>query len=311
MKIRSAILSAIPAAAALLASVPAHALTIGATFGVGVSAAAQTAFNFAKTEFENLYSDAITINIAVAAGNTGLGGSSTNLQFNTYGQFNTALTGDSKSANDAIAVANLPGASPFPASQGFLLSFAEAKAIGLRGANDAATDGTFTFNSTLAYTFNPLNRQVPGQFDFIGVAEHEISEIMGRIPGLNTPGFPFFLGYDVFRFKGNGVRSFTDEAGAYFSINNGATNLKGFNFAHGNGSDPQDWDASDPTDPFDAFTGSGQGHAISAVDVVAMDVLGYDLKAAVVPEPETYALMLAGLGVLGATARRRLNARRD
>jgi len=35
-----------------------------------------------------------------------------------------------------------------------------------------------------------------------------------------------------------------------------------------------------------------------------MDVLGYNLAAAV-PEPETYAMMLAGLGILGAVSRRR------
>ena len=96
------------------------------------------------------------------------------------------------------------------------------------------------------------------------------------------------------------------------SFDNGATNLHGFNFANGNGSDPQDWDSSDPSDPRNAFTAANQAHALTAVDFTTLDVIGWDLKAAAsIPEPGTYALMLAGLGLLGASARQRRNARRD
>ena len=53
----------------------------------------------------------------------------------------------------------------------FRMSNAEAKALGLRAANAAGIDGWVGFNSTAGYTFDPNNRAVAGEFDFIGVAE--------------------------------------------------------------------------------------------------------------------------------------------
>ena len=326
MKFRPALLAAIPAAAALLTGFPAHALTFNTTFNANVGAQAQAAFNFATAEFAAAYTDAVTVNLNVLFGNTGLGGSSTALQFvvpDTYAKVRSDLIADQTahpSANGATSIG--PGGSVNtivdPTGGGrFLYTFAQAKALGARAANDAATDGTITFSNAQPFTFDPNSRGGPG-FDFIGVAEHEISEVMGAIPGLggNFCGQqncgPDYLVFDLFRYSGAGTRRMVDAANVYFSINNGTTNLHGFNFANGNGSDPQDWDSSDPTDPRNAFTGPNQAHAISTVDFTTLDVIGWDLKAAApVPEPETYALMLAGLGVLGTIARRRRNARRD
>ena len=325
MKFRPALLAAIPAAAALLAGFPAHALTFNTTFNANVGAQAQAAFNFATAEFSAAYTDAVTVNLNVLFGNTGLGGSSTALQFvvpDTYAKVRADLIADQlahPSADGATSIGAGGSVNTLidPTNGGrFLYTFAQAKALGARAANAPGTDGTITFSNAQTFTFNPLSRGGPG-FDFIGVAEHEISEVMGTIPGLGTsfcnPGCgPDYLVFDLFRYSAAATRKLVDASGVYFSIDNGTTNLHGFNFANGNGSDPQDWDSSDPTDPRNAFTGPNQAHAISAVDFTTLDVIGWDLKAAApVPEPETYALMLAGLGVLGTIARRRRNARRD
>jgi hypothetical protein len=295
-----------------------EALTINPTFGAGVTAQAQAAFNFAAAEFQNTYTDPITINITVNAGNSGLGSSLTNFQFvaGNYGGLTAALIADNTahpSADGNISVGPTGSIDTRPDPTGgstFAMAFAEAKSLGLRAGNDAATDGIFTYNSLLTYTFDPNNRMVAGAFDFIGVAEHEISEIMGRIPGLgiaSVTGSPLFFPYDLFRYTGNDTRGITNTgAGNFFSIDNGVTNLHGYNNATANGGDPQDWDASNPSDPYNAFTGPNQGHAITSYDITALDVIGYDLRQAVTTaEPGTLALLGTSLFGLATLRRRR------
>ena len=60
---------------------------------------------------------------------------------------------------------------------------AEAKALGLMGPN-ANFDGTVTFGAAFQFTYDPNNRAVFGEYDIIGLAEHEITEAMGRTFGL-------------------------------------------------------------------------------------------------------------------------------
>src|SRR6266404_8950904 len=300
--------------ASLALSCPADALTINPTFDAFVTQPARDAFNFAAAEFQALYTDPININITVNTNTTGLGGSSTPLQFvaGNYTGVRTALINDntahpSADGNTSVGAGGSINTTTDPSTSGrYFIPRAEEKALGLI-PNDLTNDGTFTYNRNLTYTFDPNNRAVAGAFDFIGVAEHEISEIMGRIPGLggDIAGSPGFLPYDLFRYRGANTRGITNTgSGNFFSINNGTTNLHGFNDANTNGGDPQDWDNSNLSDPYDAFTSSGQGHAITSYDITTLDVIGYDLRQAQeTPEPGTLALL--GTSLLGLAALRR------
>jgi hypothetical protein len=276
---------------------PAEALTIVPTFTTLVSSSARTAFNFAAGEYQNLFTDPVTVNITVNTGTTGLGGSNTALVgvLNYSGMRSTLLTDYAANPSAARTIAAGPGGSintttdPTGGTGSFWMSTAEGKALGL-SFTPPPSDGTFTYNRTLSYTFNPANRMVAGEYDFTGVAEHEISEIMGRIPGLGTTigGIPnSYLAYDLFRYTGANTRGITNTgAGNYFSINNGTTDLKDYNNGM-TGGDPQDWATTgptfDPTDPYNFATGTDQGHMISGVDVTAMNVIGWDTR--VVPAP--------------------------
>ena len=273
-----------------------NALTIDPTYdssvtGLSYFSQVQSAVNYAIGQYQALYSDPITINITISATTGILGESNTKLQLADYTTVRNALIADAKTTNDATSILSLGPTDPTNGAT-FLVPFAEAKAIGLRSATDTATDGTFFFGSDQTYTFDPNNRAAPGAYDFIGVAEHEFSEIMGRIGiiGQNLTGGPDYSPYDLFAFTAPNVRSLSaNDTNAYFSINDGVTNLRVFN-GPGNGGDLRDWADGQGVDAYNAFASIGQREDISNVDQTAMDVIGYDL----VPEPSPLAMVVIG-----------------
>ncbi len=286
---RTTIRNLVCACLLLAASSPARALTIVRTNDASMSdptiispedaAAASAAFDYAAGQIMALYSDPVQINIILAAtiDPAVLGESNAPLVGTfTYDQIRTLLINDNTahpSPDGTASTAALPAVNPYACTT-FLVARGLAKALG-NIPSDATNDGTFTFGTTHAYTYDPANRAVPGRFDFIGVALHEITEIMGRVARLNQTG-NCNRPYDVFRFLGAGTQSliFTD-SNVYFSVDGGTTNLKNFN-ANGNGGDLGDW-ASGSNDAFNAFSDSGVENDLTPVDVRVMDVIGWDL----------------------------------
>src|SRR4029077_7384065 len=239
---------------------PAFALTINLSFdpdstfrNAGLStvdiANMKAAAAYAASQFSNNFTDNINVNINVTAvsGTGTLGESSTNItSVSSYAALRGAVSSDSKTADDATilgAGGSLPSSDPIGGSHLYIVSTAEAKALGL-APDDFSNDGTFTFGGGFSYTYDPANRAVAGKFDFIGVAMHEFSEIMGRIPlmGQNIFGQSDYMLFDLFHYTGSGVRGLNSGPGRFFSIDNGTTLLKAFNNANANpGSDLQDW----------------------------------------------------------------------
>jgi PEP-CTERM motif len=170
------------------------------------------------------------------------------------------------------------------------------------------------------------------KIDFITVAEHEIGHALGFTSGVddidycaganNVCGLPdtvnrfendwWYEPLDLFRYSANGQLDVRVGGNPYFSADGGATGIEFFSTGenHGDG-----WQAShfgpNSNTLMRAFVGNGEFYDASYADLAALDVIGWDLNVAAVPEPETYALMLGGLGIVGWAARRRKAAARQ
>ena len=271
----------------MLTAVSGRALTINVNYDSSVvsspdSASIQSGFAWAVQTFQNQFTNPVTVNLTVYWGATGpfyqgisLGASSTSLVgYFSYADLKMALRNARCSAADTNSVASLPTVNPIGTNQ-WLIPRAEAKALKFLTANDPASDGAVGFASDVNYTFNPTNRAVPGKYDFIGVAEHEISEVLGRGFGLGYYGGGYQPN-DLFRFSAYGVRNFDPYASeVYFSVDNGATPLKYF-YGDINSGDVQDWASSASLDAYDAYLTSGKQAELSTNDFVALDILGYN-----------------------------------
>src|ERR1051326_1828396 len=232
----------------------------------------KAACSYAASQFTDNYTDNINVNIHVTAvsGTGTLGQSDTNLDsVSSYSSLRSTVLADASTADDATTVGSggsLPTSDPVGGSHVYLLTSAEAKALGVQPDDtDPGSDGTFTFGGGYSYTYDPAHRAVAGKIDFIGVVMHEFSEIMGRIGlmGQNITGSPNYMLYDLFHYTGPGTRGLNSGAGRSFSIDNGTTLLKAFNNSS-NGGDLADW-ASGSIDSFNAFGGSGVEEDMSSV----------------------------------------------
>ncbi|HLX71639.1 MAG TPA: NF038122 family metalloprotease [Verrucomicrobiae bacterium] len=267
-----------------------HAFTIKATYDSSVTsltnaAQIESAFAAAVATFQSLYTNNATINITVYWGPGGPFTNGINLSrsfltvFGTsYPQITNALFMSRASAADTNSVASLPATDPTGGGP-WWMPRAQIKVLGLPisgvSPNDSVNDGAVGFTSNAVYALDPANRAVAGEYDFIGAAQHEISEVLGRITlGLQTN--VGFLPFDLFRFTNNAARSFDPNANnAYFSVDNGATALN-FYYTNANLGDIQDWKSGITPDAYDAFVPEGVVLPISTVDIATLDVLGYN-----------------------------------
>jgi len=189
-----------------------------------VAPLAVAGFEAAADRWSSVFDDDITVNIQVVfesipedaqTGATILGSAGSSIidsvaelggAFPTFSLLSDSLASDATSANDQIAVANLPngnsatlGGSPAFASGSpvtalafqtndregnivsvgnnnvfFGITSANAKALGLIEGDSNGIDAQITFNSDITFDFDPTDGITDGAFDFVGIATHEL-----------------------------------------------------------------------------------------------------------------------------------------
>ncbi len=321
----------------LLVARPAAAMTItpiwdSSITALGNAGVVESAFTAVANDYARSFSNPVNVYVNVSWGrvagtalpSNAVGASSTNLYgYFTYAQVKSFLAASSAGnpADTALATAlrYLPATAPAGTSK-YVIASAEAKALGIIPATQSSPDGYIGFaGSTAAYSFTP-GTLTSKLYDFQSVAAHEIAEILGRISGVDNGSWrtPF----DLYRYAAPGTLGYAYKSAAYFSIDGGRTNLANFNYST-SGGDRGDWaTTSSSADAQDAFIGKGQRKNITAVDLTALDVLGWGganlgnaggnpqgiafglVNPGAVPEPATWTLLIAGFGVTGGALRR-------
>ena len=244
-------------------------------------AAFRSAITYAAQYIQSLITNPITINISVGygeiqgstlgAGVLGAAGPVQGVGL-TYTQYRNELATHSTSATTQTIVNNMATTDPTGGDQVYVAS-AQEKALGMLSGTSTALDGAMGFASDptgTLFTYNPANRGAAGEYDLIGVAEHELTHALGRIAIGGTQG-NWISGLDLFRYSAPGVHSLIAGQNAYFSINNGTTKLDTFSTT----SDPGDWAASAGNDANDAYSNSGVVNQFSAADIAELDALGF------------------------------------
>lgn len=252
---------------------PAGGLIINPTFTGNPPQNIQDGVLAAIATLQATFTNPITLNItfnwmSLQAGVTGNSSPASGIPL-TYAQLKTALAGNAKSADDATAVANM--STNDPSGSNVYVVNCIAKALGLIPKRQAGKDADVNFNKDMTWDTDPSNGITGGSADLQGVMIHEITHAMGRYAVLNvSPGYVSVQ--DFFRYTGAGVHNFVDGHAAYFSIDNGVTNLANWSTV----SDVADWDLADPTDAMAYSHSLGVVYVFTELDKRLMDILGYD-----------------------------------
>jgi hypothetical protein len=270
-----------------IATAPASALTINTTYSDSVNTSAnaaviKSAFQGAVNVYQNMFVNPVTVNIQVGWGEI-LGSPVSSLGVSgmygwgsySYSQLTTMLRATATSTFDQKAYASFPGSSP-TGSLSYTLTPALAKAVGAAPATSTGMDGYIGFGSGYGFDFNRADGISGGAYDFMGVALHEISHVLGRVSGLGSSTPSNGLPIDLFRYAGPGVTSFDYNASTYFSADGGATRQA--NFTNGSGQERDSW-ALTCGDSYSYAACTGVVNDLTTADKIVMDVLGWNSVA--------------------------------
>ncbi len=200
------------------------------------------------------------------------------------------------------------------------ITTANAKALGAI-YSPTFVDANITFSNAFSWDYDSSNGISPASFDFVGAATHEIGHALGFVSGVdvldgNSPPvngpfsddiFTYVTTLDLFRYSAestaNGVIDWTaGSTNKYFSLDNGLTSIAGFSTGKnfGDGQQASHWKDNLGLGIMDPTAAPGEHMTVGPNDILAFDVIGWDL----VPEPSSALLGMIG-GLFCLTRRRR------
>lgn len=293
---------ALAGALGVVANAHADGLVINASFS-GFNSTAQGTIQNAINFYQETFSNAITVGISFAPGSStsSLGASFSQMAMISYAGYLSDLQSTaSTDATDTTALAHLPGSAASP--DGFSTIYIKAANAAAIGAYPATTTGgSITFNMGLIAAADGGTCSGANCYSLMGVAEHEIDEILG----LGSNAFGTFnpvggigaapFAEDLYRYTSGGALSFSASStdAAYFSLD-GSNDLVQFNNSK-TSEDAGDWVTYNPAyvQDAEATPGSTPLLNVNSPEVVALDAVGYNLAT---PEPPS--VWLLGAGVL-------------
>src|SRR4051794_20439840 len=156
-----------------------------------------SAVNYVVNVFDNIYTNNATVNIEIGYGTLPYDNSTVHALGESY-QNGLDFVSYPKARQQLINM-GAPGSTALPPSSpnagALVMGSAQQQALGLIGASGTldgwvgvASNATLQRETGGSWSFSPVATPGANQFYIVGVLEHEITEVMGRVSYLGTGG---------------------------------------------------------------------------------------------------------------------------
>ncbi len=243
-------------------------LTINLVFDAAAMAAPQS-FRDGITQAMQMIcavvTDHITLNLSIDYSGTGRGafGGPSGGNYVNYSTVRADLVNNASPGDTTFN--SLPTGSTFAGQSQVAVWYSQEKLWGMISPTGTEIDGNASFATDISPSL------------LVGVALHELTHAMGRVPYAGSTGQADIFDFDRFTSAGNNLINGNSTApAAYFSLNGGVTKLADY----GQTSDPSDFlnsGVQGSTDPFNEFYSNSTQQSLTAMDLMQLDALGFHL----------------------------------
>ena len=243
-------------------------LTINLVFDAAAMAAPQS-FRDGITQAMQMIcavvTDHVTLNLSIDYSGTGRGafGGPSGGNYVNYSTVRADLVNNASPGDTTFN--SLPTGSTFAGQSQVAVWYSQEKLWGMLSPTGTEIDGNASFATDISPSL------------LVGVALHELTHAMGRVPYAGSTGQADIFDFYRFTSAGNNLISGSSTApAAYFSLNNGAGKIADY----GQTSDPSDFlnsGVQGSTDPFNEFYSNNTQQSLTAIDLMQLDALGFHL----------------------------------